>query len=576
MVSKHDLTGDSSFLSILSIGLPRDLLGRLYLFVAILILDDLLVIGVVSVESRIYSRLLSIAIITFAVFLGLGHTWLKNQRENIRFAFIFLYGYLACLAAGAYIHSLKEFQSGVAPFDPAVHRIVIGLFLLRIPLLALACVPLRKWFEMFRATSPLWLYAGITGFAARLVAHPFQNLWYQRNGDPGGFVQNATFYSVQTILHWLLPDASFNATAFTIETPHYAILIESTCSGMEGLGLVLVFTSVWLWYIRKEIRPLRGLLLIPCALAGIWMLNIVRLSALFLIGNSGRDEIANVGFHSQFGWIAFSAVALAFSVATRKLSWVQRLSTAASSAPGIQPSVNLSEVACTPPLRGDYHGESPAIRAYLVPFLAILAATSVSKAASGYFEWLYPLRFIAAVLALCFYWPELKKLNWRFGWIAPLIGAAVFLLWITPSWWTHPPAANVPSVLGAALTALSPAARWSWIAFRIAAAVVTVPIAEELAFRGFLARRLMNWDFRSISFTALTALSIGLSSAVFGLEHMKNLLDWQHLLLGFLAGCAFALALRWRGRIGDAVAAHATSNLLLAAWVLLSGDWAQW
>ena len=57
---------------------------------------------------------------------------------------------------------------------------------------------------------------------------------------------------------------------------------------------------------------------------------------------------------------------------------------------------------------------------------------------------------------------------------------------------------------------------------------------------------------------------------------MKNLMDWQHLLLGTLAGLAFSAALRWRGRMGDAVAAHAVSNLLLAAWVLGFGDWAQW
>jgi CAAX prenyl protease-like protein len=130
--------------------------------------------------------------------------------------------------------------------------------------------------------------------------------------------------------------------------------------------------------------------------------------------------------------------------------------------------------------------------------------------------------------------------------------------------------------LGADLAALSPAARWAWIAFRVAAAIVTVPIAEELAFRGYLARRLVSREFDQVSFTGLTALSIGLSSVVFGLEHMRNLMDWQHLALGTLAGLAFAAVLRRRGRMGDAVVAHAFSNLLLAAWVLGFGDWAQW
>ena len=86
----------------------------------------------------------------------------------------------------------------------------------------------------------------------------------------------------------------------------------------------------------------------------------------------------------------------------------------------------------------------------------------------------------------------------------------------------------------------------------------------------------MSRDFEQISFSSLTVLAICLSSVVFGVEHMKNMLDWQHLLLGTVAGLAFAAVLRWRGRFGDAVVAHAVSNLLLAAWVLGTGDWTQW
>jgi CAAX prenyl protease-like protein len=120
------------------------------------------------------------------------------------------------------------------------------------------------------------------------------------------------------------------------------------------------------------------------------------------------------------------------------------------------------------------------------------------------------------------------------------------------------------------LAALSPTARWIWITFRVAAAVITVPVAEELAFRGYLARRFISWDFDHVSFTDLTALSIALSSVAFGLMH------GQHWLVGILAGLAYAIALRWRGRMGDAIIAHAISNLLLAVWVLGFGDWAQW
>jgi exosortase E/protease (VPEID-CTERM system) len=366
----------------------------------------------------------------------------------------------------------------------------------------------------------------------------------------GSILQIITFDSVQTVLHGILPNSFADAASFTVATSRYSATILPACSGLEGMGLMLAFSLVWLWCIRKQCRFPQALLLIPCALACMWIANIIRICALILIGDSGHPDVAEVGFHSQFGWIAFTSVALAFCLVTEKLSWVRKTSSQAGA----------------PDLKG-YHGESPAIRAYLVPFLAILAATFISKAASGYFEWLYPLRLVAAAVAIGCFWPRLKKLDWRFGWGGPAAGVAVFLVWIAPTLWSHQFAS---SRLGPALAALSPTARWTWIACRIAAAVVTVPIAEELAFRGYLARRFVRWDFDSVPFTGLTALSIALSSVAFGLMHGGQ---W---LVGIVAGLAYALALRWRGRMGDAVVAHAVSNLLLTAWVLGLGDWAQW
>ncbi len=43
-----------------------------------------------------------------------------------------------------------------------------------------------------------------------------------------------------------------------------------------------------------------------------------------------------------------------------------------------------------------------------------------------------------------------------------------------------------------------------------------------------------------------------------------------------LAGVLYAAALLRRGRIGDALAAHATTNALVAAWVLFGGHWSLW
>ena len=331
--------------------------------------------------------------------------------------------------------------------------------------------------------------------------------------------------------------------------------------------MVLVFATLWLWLFRREARFPHALVLVPIALASIWGLNVVRLSVLVLIGSAISPEVAMEGFHSRAGWIAFTTVALGFAMTSQRIPWMRKEQVSTASPPGDWPQdgtvtipAGVGQVVAVPQ-------ESHATAAFLVPMLAILAASFVSKAASASFEWLYPLRIVAGAAALWHFRAELKKQDWRFGWGAFAIGGAVFLIWIAPAVWTHN---RVASPLGAALASLSPPLRLAWIVFRVAAAAITVPIAEELAFRGYLARRVMDREFDGISFRRLTVPAIVVSSLAFGLMHGRQ---W---IAGALAGVAFALLLRWRGRIGEAVAAHALTNLLLTAWVISTGDWGQW
>jgi exosortase E/protease (VPEID-CTERM system) len=552
---------------------PHHLLGRLYLFGAMVALEC---IACFPTENFLFGhqRFPRIAIVCYAAFLGLGSSKFKAQQENIPFSRILFGGHLACIGAFFFSTLVPPPASGWLLSEACRSTI----YLLGTLLLALALIPLRIWIRTIRSTHPLWLYSSLAGVAAWGLAFPLWSLWDKASVVQEQVLEIIAFQSALPLIHFLLPAAVGDAAAFTLGTPRFSIQIVGACSGIEGLGLIFVFTVVWLWYFRREIRFPRALLLIPCALGCIWLMNVVRLCALILIGDKVSPEVAMVGFHSQFGWISFTVVALAFSQATQKLTWLRKAPSSFSRAAGDSLRGGAEAVSGGLEAPDRYGGESPAIRPYLLPFLAILAAAFVSRAASGYFEWLYPLRFVAAAMVLYFFWPKLKGLNWRFGWFGPVAGVAVFLVWMAPTWFesfwlAHPPAA---SPLGPALAALSRPARWSWIAFRVAAAVITVPIAEELAFRGYLARRLMSREFDAVSFFRLTGVSIFLSSAVFGLEHMKNLMDWQHLLLGFAAGAAFAAAVRWRGRMGDAVIAHAVCNLLLAAWVLGFGDWSQW
>ena len=552
-ISSHDaLTGNKSSQSGQFFSLPRHLLGRLYFLASILTLDCVALASVPHIGSLL-GPLAPAGIVAFAVFLGLGHPTLKGSKEELRFNWSLFCAHVVCMAAVilcnlAVLHGSEVF---------AFHRVqgtLTAIVLMAIVLLALACVPFREWIRTVRSNTSLCIAALLAGAAAGILRHPFQSLWNSSGFSVGAFLQSATFHFVQAVLRHMLPDLVAEPAQFVLGTPRFLVYMAPECSGMEGLGLVLVFTFVWLWYFRKESRFPHALLLIPCALLSVWLLNVIRIAAIILIGNAGAPDVAMVGFHSQAGWIAFTTVALGFSMATRKISWVRRVPAHADGV--IDESPGMAE-----------RDESPATAAYLVPFLAILAASFVSKAASGSFEWLYPLRLFAAAIAIWYFRNEYRRIDFRFGWAAPIAGAGVFLIWIAPSLWSREIAANA---LSAALPALSPAMRSAWIAIRIAAAITTVPIAEELAFRGYLARRLISREFDAVPFSSLTWLSIGISSVAFGLLH------GTHWFIGIIAGATYAWLLKRRGRIGEVIAAHATTNLLLAAWVLLRNDWALW
>lgn len=288
-------------------------------------------------------------------------------------------------------------------------------------------------------------------------------------------------------------------------------------------------------------------MLIPIGVAAIWLFNAVRIAGLILIGAAGAPDVAMGGFHSHAGWILFNVVAVAGCVGARRVAWFS-----ASGPDGTSDSAK--------------HESNP-VAAYLLPFLAILAAGMLAGTASAGFEWLYPLRIFAAGAALWYFRATYQRLDWRAGWLSLAAGAAVFALWVGLERYTGSGASvGVP----AALAQASVPARTAWIALRVFGAVVTVPIAEELAFRGFLLRRLACADFESVAWRTFQWLPFVISSIAFGILHGER---W---LAGTLAGMIYALVMMRRGRIGEAVIAHAVTNALLAVFVLATGQWQLW
>jgi exosortase E/protease (VPEID-CTERM system) len=399
-----------------------------------------------------------------------------------------------------------------------------------------SAAPARVWLDAWRKTAAVPAYALLPAAGALLAYKASQWLW-----APAAAI---TFHVVQWLLHPLLPSLRSDAQSLTLISDHFAVTVSEECSGLEGIGLMLAFCAAWLWYFRREYIFPRALLIIPSAVLLIFVLNAVRIAALLLIGDAGHQRVASFGFHSQAGWIAFNLAAFCVAMVAKRSAWLNRAARDAAHA--------TTYVADATP-------------AYLMPLLAILASGMVAHAVSAGFDLLYPLRLFCGALALWIYRDAYRSMNWRSSWRGVLVGIGIFCLWMTFAHFL-----SVPAGEPADLVALPAPWREGWIACRALAAIVTVPIAEELAYRGYLMRRLVSGDFERLPLNAVSLLAVLISAVAFGSMHGRL---W---IAGIIAGLAYGAIAVKSGKIGESVVAHATTNALIAAQVLLFDQWQLW
>jgi exosortase E/protease (VPEID-CTERM system) len=350
-----------------------------------------------------------------------------------------------------------------------------------------------------------------------------------------------TLYFAHGILRTIYPDVEYDAGAGSVGTSRLLLEIAPECSGYEGLALMTVFFAVYLWLFRHRLRFPTVFWLLPAGLLAIWIANVLRIAALVVVGTSISPQLAVQGFHSQAGWIAFAGVALG-------LIWVSHRA-------GL----------VTKDAKRDTDGSPALAFALLAPFMATLATSMVTAAFSHGFDALYPAGVVVTAAVLWRYRKSYRDLPFGISAVSVGIGAAVFLAWIA----LESSAPVNQGSEGARLPELPAAVAALWIAFRFIGSVFTVPIAEELAFRGYLLRKLVASDFEQVPPGRFTWLSFVGSTVLFGLLH-------QSWLAGTIAGAGFAIAVYHRGRITDAIVAHMTANALIAASVLGFGWWDLW
>jgi hypothetical protein len=110
---------------------------------------------------------------------------------------------------------------------------------------------------------------------------------------------------------------------------------------------------------------------------------------------------------------------------------------------------------------------------------------------------------------------------------------------------------------------------WVLVAFRIAGAALVVPIMEELFWRSFLQRWVQQSDFLALDPARIGVKALLIASALFAVEHVQ----W---FAGLIAGLAYGWLYIHTRNLWAPVIAHATTNGLLGAYVVTTGQWRFW
>ncbi len=107
------------------------------------------------------------------------------------------------------------------------------------------------------------------------------------------------------------------------------------------------------------------------------------------------------------------------------------------------------------------------------------------------------------------------------------------------------------------------------ISFRLFGSSLVVPVFEELFWRSFVLRYIINPKFEEVPIGKFTWISFVIASIFFGFEH--NL--W---LAGIMAGVSYSLILYFTRSLFIAMFSHGITNLLLGIYVVKTGNWQFW
>ncbi|MEO8026593.1 MAG: CAAX prenyl protease-related protein [Bryobacteraceae bacterium] len=212
---------------------------------------------------------------------------------------------------------------------------------------------------------------------------------------------------------------------------------------------------------------------------------------------------------------------------------------------------------------------------YVAPFAIFIGFLSLKSSLplgglAGQIAW------IAAVSAsIWFFSRHLLDFRLRMPLGTIVVGAIVFAIWIAPDalfpgYRSHWLFQN--SITGTLTSSLPPELRENLaiLVLRSARAILIVPIVEELFWRGWMLRWLINPDFEKVPLGTYSHLAFWGTAILFAAEHGPF---WE---VGLIAGAIYNWWMMRSKSLGDLIVAHGLTNGLLCAYVVATGKWEYW
>jgi len=210
------------------------------------------------------------------------------------------------------------------------------------------------------------------------------------------------------------------------------------------------------------------------------------------------------------------------------------------------------------------------VLARIVPFAVFVALTFLQgKLGAASVFWIYPLKTVVGAWLVWLVWPWVPEMRWKLSWEGVVVGVVVFAIWVGidglyPKFFKDSLAWNPLDRYGKTGTL-----GWMFVLCRILGSSLVVPPLEEVFYRSFIYRYLVNPDFQSVPFDRFRWMPFIVTSVLFAVEHSQ----W---LAGVICGFAYQGLVCRKNRLGDAMTAHAITNLLLGFWVVWKGAWQFW